>query len=199
MTADSAPEILVNVEPVHAGRLWLAFELGCDDNQIHIRAALILREQCELHNKDRVHAGHDHCQTTVGSVSARLCKFNGHLDLPSGYQCLLNRGGTLREAVIDQCELYGDSVDVFLVEHMAIQPDYRGRDLGLIAMRALVRTFATGETLAATRPLPVMPEGEYLSPLELRDAQVRLSRYWQRAGFERYGRTDILVRAPGQR
>jgi hypothetical protein len=111
---------------------------------------------------------------------------------------LLNRGGTLREAVVDQCELYGDTVDVFVVEHMEIQPGYRGRELGLSAMRALLRTFATGETLAATRPCPIAPEGRRFGPIGLREAQERLSRYWQRAGFERFGRSDILVRPPGR-
>ena len=198
MTARSSPKNLVNVRPINDSNLWLAFELGCDDDQIHIRAALILREQCEMHASDHTHNANDRRQVTVGSVTATLCKSKGRLDLPVGYECLLNRNGTLREALVDQCELYGDGVDVFVVEQMEIEPCHRGRGLGLTAMRGLLRTFATGETLAATRPLPAIPEGQTLSPIELREAQERLRRYWQRAGFERYGRSDILVRAPGR-
>jgi hypothetical protein len=112
---------------------------------------------------------------------------------------LLDRSGALKEALVDQCELYGDGVDVFVIEHMEIQPNHRGRGLGLSAMRGLLRTFATGETLAATRPVPTILEGKTLSPIELREVQERLCRYWQRVGFERFGRSDILVRAPGQR
>lgn len=198
MTAGSSREILVNVQPINASGLWLAFELACDDDQIHIRAALILREQCEVLG-DHAHNANDHRQVTVGNVTARLCKFNGHLDLPLGYEWLLNRSGTFKEALVDQCELYGDGIDVFVVEHMEIEPSHRGRGLGLTAMRGLLRTFATGETLAATRPLPTIPEGKTLSPTELREAQQRLCRYWLRAGFVRFGRSDILVKAPGQR
>ena len=191
MTAGSSPEILVNVQPINSSSLWLAFELGCDDDQIHIQAALILRQHCDSPGGDG--------QLTVGNVTARLCKFKGRLDLPPGYECLLNRGGTFKEALVDQCELYGDGGDVFVVEQMEIGPSHRGRGLGLTAMRGLLSTFATGETLAATRPLPTIPEGKTLWPTELRDAQERLCRYWQRAGFVRFGRSDILVRAPGQR
>jgi hypothetical protein len=199
MTAGSPPDILVNVQPFTASRLWLGFELGCDDDQLQIRAALILREQRELPGGDHTHHVNDHAQMTVGNVTARLCKFRGCLDLPPGYECLLNRSGTFKEALVDQCELYGDGIDVFVVEHMEIEPSYRGRGLGLIAMRGLLRTFATGETLAATRPSPTIPQGKRLWPTELREAQERLCRYWKRAGFERFGRSDVLVRAPGQR
>ena len=198
MTARSSREILVNVQP-NAASLWLAFELGCDDDQIDIRAALILREQCELPGGAYMHNVDDHRQMTVGNVTARLCRFSGRLDLPPGYECLLNRSGTFKEALVDQCELYGDGVDVFVVVHMEIEPSHRGRGLGLTAMRGLLRTFATGETLAAIRPLPTIPEGRTLWPGELREAQERLCRYWQRAGFVRFGRSEILVRAPGQR
>jgi hypothetical protein len=135
----------------------------------------------------------------VGNVTARLCKFNGRLDLPHGYECLLDRSGSFKEALVDQCELYGDGVDVLVIEHMEIEANHRGRGLGLSAMRGLLRTFATGETLAATRPWPTIPEGKTLSPIELREVRERLCRYRQRVGFERFGRTDILVRAPGQR
>ena len=198
MTVRPSREILVNVQP-NATRLWLAFELGCDDDQIHIRAALILREHCELPGGDYTRNVDDHRQMAVGNVTARLCKFSGRLDLPPGYECLLNRSGTFKEALVDQCELYGDGVDVFVVEHMHIEPSHRGRGLGLTAMRGLLRTFATGETLAAIRPSPTIPEGKTLSPAELREAQERLGRYWQRAGFVRFGRSEILVSAPGQR
>jgi hypothetical protein len=198
MTAGSSRENLVHVQPINAAGLWLAFELGCDDDQIHIRAALILREACELPGGDQTQNVNDYRQSTVGNVTARLCKFRGGLDLPPGYECLLNRGGTFKEALVDQCELYGDGIDVFVVEHMEIEPSHRGRGLGLMAMRGLLRTFAVGETLAATRPMPTIPEGKTLWPTEMREAQERLCRYWQRAGFVRFGRSDILVRAPGQ-
>lgn len=199
MTARSSSDIPVTVQPTNASGLWLAFELGCDDDEIHIRAALILREHCELHGCDHEHNVNNHGKMTVGNVTARLYKYKGHLELPPGYECLLNRNGTFKEALLDQCELYGEGVDVFVIEHMEIEPNHRGRGLGLSAMRALLRTFATGETLAATRPLPTIAEGKTLWPSELREAQERLCRYWQRAGFERFGRSDILVRAPGQR
>jgi hypothetical protein len=199
MTARSSSDILMNVQPTNACGLWLAFELGCDDDQIHIRAALVLRELCELRGCDHAHNLNDHRQVTVGNVTARLCKYKGHLELPPGYECLLNRAGTFKEALVDQCELYGDGIDVFVIEHMEIEPSHRGRGLGLSAMRGLLRTFATGETLAATRPVPTVPDGKMLWPTELRDVQERLCRYWQRAGFKRFGRSDILVRAPGQR
>jgi hypothetical protein len=179
--------------------LWLAFELGCDDDETHIRAALILREQCQMHGSDDPHNMNDLQQMRVGNVTARFCKYKGHLDLPPGYECLLDRSGNLREALVDQCELYGDGVDVFIIEHMEIEATHRGRGLGLMAMRGLLRTFATGETLAATRPMPAIPEGKTLPTIELRERQERLCRYWRRAGFERFGRSDILVRAPGQR
>jgi hypothetical protein len=183
----------------NASNLWLAFELDCDSEQIDIRAALILREERALPGGDYPHHLNDQRQMTVGNVMARLCKFGARLDLPPGYECLLNRSGTFKEALVDQCELYGDGIDVFVVEHMEIEPSHRGRGLGLTAMRGLLRTFATGETLAATRPVPTIPDGKTLWPTELREAQERLCRYWRRAGFERFGRSDILVRAPGQR
>jgi hypothetical protein len=199
MTGGSSSESQVNVRPTNDSGLWLGFELGCDADQIQIRAALILREHCGLHGCDHAHNGNDRGQMTVGNVTARLCKYNGHLELPPGYECLVDRNGTFKEALVDQCELYGDGIDVFVIEHMEIEPDHRGRGLGLSAMRGLLRTFATGETLAATRPMPTNPEGKTLWPIELREAQERLCRYWRRAGFERFGRSDILVRAPGQR
>ena len=199
MSAASTREIPVNVQPIDASSLWLGFELCCDDSQIHVRAALILREQREVPGGDYTHNANVHRQVIVGNVSARLCKYDGHLNLPLGYECLLNRHGTFKEALVDQCELYGDGVDVFVVEHMEIEPSHRGCGLGLRAMRGLLRTFASGETLAAIRPLPTIPEGKALWPIELREAQARLCRYWQRAGFVRFGRSDILVKAPGQR
>jgi len=196
MTDSSAQELLVKLQPTIPSNLWLSFELRCDDQDIDIRAALILRESCELNGRGHICKPHHQRQSTIGSVAAMLCKWSGHLDLPSGYECLLNSAGALRDALVDQCELYGNGVDVFVIERMDIDPEYRGRDLGLAAMRALLHAFATGETLAAIRLAPTVPEGRTFSTFELRDAQDRLRKYWQRAGFERFARTDILVRAP---
>ena len=119
-------------------------------------------------------------------------------DIEPLHACLFDRSGRMRPNV---ARLYGGDtfVDSLLyVESIEVAVDHRGRELGLKAMKALLRHFSHQVTLAFCKPYRIYRAGElrerdprYVDPALVRNPRPRpktaLARYWARAGFTKCG------------
>jgi hypothetical protein len=116
----------------------------------------------------------------------------------SEYMVLLgtdNDRSSVRDDIIDEFELSTAVPDILIVDRIVIEEPYRGHDLGLHAMRALLNVFGNSAVLVACTPHPIRDEDEPApSPTALAAAQRKLRAYWKRAGFKRFERTPIYIR-----
>jgi GNAT superfamily N-acetyltransferase len=89
--------------------------------------------------------------------------------------------------------------DILLVTRIEIKPEYRGHNVGLVAMRALIDMFGKGCGLVVCQPFPLQYGGN--TPVahddkEYQKALEKLRKYWSRVGFKRVPKTDLYALAP---
>jgi hypothetical protein len=118
------------------------------------------------------------------------------LDAPDGdlatLTSLLGRDGCLRQAIVNQFDVGTDIPDVVYIGHATIEPAYRGRQIGLLAMRAVIRALGGAQTLFVCIPSPTEPHER--TPQQKAAGQRKLRKYWSQVGFERIGRTELYGR-----
>jgi hypothetical protein len=139
-----------------------------------------------------------------GADIRKIAYWHTDEDIEPLHACLFDRSGRMWPPV---ARLYGGDafVDFALyVESIEVAIDHRGRDVGLKAMKALLRHFAHQVTLAFCKPYPIYRAGElrergsqYFDPALVRvpeaQAAKALARYWARAGFTKFWRGPYYV------
>lgn len=100
---------------------------------------------------------------------------------------------------------------LLILSRLVIQPAYRGRGRGLLALRALMHTLRAGTGLIAMKPFPLQSESWYDEadrlarvaryglegfPTNHDIATAALRRYYGRLGFKRVPRTPYMVLDP---
>jgi len=110
------------------------------------------------------------------------------------------RTGHLRESVSNQLDQSFTS-DVLLVERLQIAEEHRGYGLGLLAMRAVINAFAHPQCLVVCKPFPLQFAGQVtrVNEREAEIAQKKVGEHWQKVGFQRVPRSELLVLSTTQR
>jgi hypothetical protein len=98
--------------------------------------------------------------------------------------------------------------NLLILDRLTIDPPYRGKQRGLIALLGLIDQFCSGVRVAALKPFPLQHEAsakredrtdEYrrleLDKFEqdMRKSTAALKRYYARAGFKAVPRTDYMI------
>ncbi|MBV9327514.1 MAG: hypothetical protein JO352_27550 [Chloroflexi bacterium] len=232
MNSVTLPRLPEAVQPEHVS---LDMHLECpaepDENAYAIPLwADVIVQVWPDHDADKL-SSEEPIKVNVGMVHATLFKvgqaeeINGRDGLyvleeeseeSAEYMQLFNAEG-VRADVYEMCELSTFAPDVLLVNMIQIEPEFRCRDLGLHAMRALVSVFANGSTLIACTPFPPnqhqksesVGHGSVLEPLydrtkdprtdaEIAAGQRKLRAHWSRFGLRRFRRTDIYIMGGAQ-
>lgn len=138
--------------------------------------------------------------------------FDAHSDTLAGYWNVLFsvRTRELRPALRRQFEL--SVSDVLILDTLEIEPEHRGKRLGLSVVDSTIRVFARDPfMLVVCNPFPMQCGGkqrddEWRARMEpsrfvgnKNDAQQRLQRYWQRLGFTPIGTTGYYALSPGHK
>jgi hypothetical protein len=155
----------------------------------------------------------DETRVQIGHISATLIRLSDAtaagwdlytaLDAPSHStsECLelLGDNGEYSAAVQDvlQDEVFWPE-NILLVERLEIQPEHRGHNAGLYAMRAFIDLLGAGCSVVACKPFPLQFEGKVTDEnrKEFLAAQTKLRKYWGRVGFKRVPKTDLCVLSP---
>ena len=119
------------------------------------------------------------------------------------YLALLTEHGEWTEDVQKRFEVYSD--DILVLNRITIKPEFRGRGFALLTLRVIIKTFSELCGLIACKPFPLQHEGSkqvqnrikkpVQDPQFLKD-QAHLRRYWQRLGFKRVPKTELLAMSP---
>ena len=100
------------------------------------------------------------------------------------------------------------SLDLLMLERAEIEPAFRRRGLGLLAVSRTIDVFGTNCGLVAMKPFPLQfrnhldpgwppPDGLQDPEAEFRIAVQKLRHYWGRAGFKRVHGTEYWALCPG--
>jgi GNAT superfamily N-acetyltransferase len=94
---------------------------------------------------------------------------------------------------------------VLIIDRLEVLPEYRGRNVGLLAMRRLIERFCAGAPIVAIKPFPLQHEGgggdvdEWKSRLKLADldqnerrATTKLRRHYAKLGFKAMKGTPFM-------
>ena len=157
----------------------------------------------------------------IGSISL----FDVRLDLAHEYQCssfdvldsvsqdtaaflpLLEEDGWT-DLVRKRCEPYSD--DLVIIDRVKIEEPYRGRGIGLLAVRHALEIYGHHLGVAALIPFPLQFGGSNDPEFELppgvtdkeqaRDsALAKLRAHWSRLGFRQFDNTEINIRGMSRR
>jgi len=99
-------------------------------------------------------------------------------------------------------------LDLLILDRAEIEPAFRKRGLGLLAISRAIDLFGENCGLVAMKPFPLQfggyrdsgwraPEGVPDPVAEFRIARQKLRRYWERAGFKRVDGTEYWALCPG--
>jgi len=98
--------------------------------------------------------------------------------------------------------------NILILERLVIAPEFRGKGLGLQAIRALIRRLRQGVGLVALKPFPLQFEagaseskgyrakGLHLFKLRETEARKKLVEYYARLGFREVPDTEFMVLNP---
>jgi hypothetical protein len=103
--------------------------------------------------------------------------------------------------------------DLLIVNKVNVDLEYRGRGLGILAVKTAIDCFSRGCGLVALKPFPLQfthwesPDWEPETPLPdgmtkaqaFRSALKKVEKHWARLGFRRIGRTDLWGLCPAHR
>lgn len=106
------------------------------------------------------------------------------------------------------------SPNLLILDRLIIEPKWRGKGRGLVALRGLIQLLRPGAGLIAMKPFPLQNEAHFMDadgaserkrlrlddfPSRHRVATAALCRYYGRLGFKRVPKTDYMVCDPDQR
>lgn len=94
--------------------------------------------------------------------------------------------------------------DILIIDKVEILPDYRGKSIGLKAVRRTMEFLGSGCAVTALHPHPIQYDGKLdkdwtqrMQPqafaCDKRTAKKKLREYWSRLGFQRIGRTSYMA------
>jgi GNAT superfamily N-acetyltransferase len=81
------------------------------------------------------------------------------------------------------------------IKRIEIEPKYRGKGIGLAAIRRAIDVLRVNCELVALKPFPLQFEGK-VTPTNRREAQAattKLKRYYRRMGFKDLGGTGFMM------
>lgn len=115
---------------------------------------------------------------------------------------LVDEDGEMREEVVDQFPDLIWQYRIVTVNSITIEPEYRGRGIGLLALRKVLEVFGHS-AFVLIKPYPlqfsgwhdaswVPPEGVHDPEREFGRARKKLVRYWKRLGAREIGKTGYL-------
>ena len=101
-------------------------------------------------------------------------------------------------------------LDLLILEHAEIEPAFRKRGFGLLAVARTIDVFGENCGLVAMKPFPLQfrnyldpgwssPEGIDDPQTAFRIASEKLRRHWARAGFKRVNGTDYWALCPARK
>lgn len=145
----------------------------------------------------------DHKEAVIGKVRGERVDLGEALNLNASIEEIFDVSSELYEVyaalfnpqtdeLLDSLKLESFG-DVLVVHSVEIVPEYRGLNLGLLAMLQTIKTFGGGCAIAAIKPFPlqfsskVTPDNE----AEFVQGQNKLREHWKRLGFRRAGKTDF--------
>ena len=100
--------------------------------------------------------------------------------------------------------------NLLVVDKLVIYPQYRGKSLGLLALRALIHRHRSGVGLIAMNPVPLQFESKFVDEknsdlfrrfgldsfsLPKNKATAKLKKYYGRLGFKQVPQTEFMVRS----
>ncbi len=130
----------------------------------------------------------------------------------SHYLELIDDGGdwhdVVREKFVDLL-----SSNLLIINQVKVEPKYRGKGLGILAVKTAIDCFSQGCGLVALKPFPLqftswqspdwkpeLPLGKGLSKAQaFRSALRKVEKHWARLGFRRIGKTEIWGLCPAHR
>jgi hypothetical protein len=141
----------------------------------------------------------------TGMDMAEACDAHG-AEADEYYSAVLDPEMEWREAVTKQFGGGLIETDVLAFTKLVIEPAYRGKHLGLLALLRTMQIFNAGCGLTLIKPWPLQYTSKEFEELEKHgktsqgwtDRQrkqefTKLRRYWSRLGFERIGSTDFYA------
>lgn len=123
-------------------------------------------------------------------------------------QAFYGADGGFRESVLDQFpDAFVAGADLLALHVIRVQPEFRGRGVGLRASRRAIDLLAGGCGIVAMKPFPQQFEGvgegaanadEFYAGLstDRPEAWRRLESYWTRIGFVRLGDSPYFALSP---
>lgn len=82
--------------------------------------------------------------------------------------------------------------DLLIIHKIEVNPQFRGHQLGLLALLRTIKTFGEGCAMVAIKPFPLQFENKVTdkNQSKFEAAQKKLRRYWAKLGFVRFEETD---------
>jgi GNAT superfamily N-acetyltransferase len=130
----------------------------------------------------------------------------------SHYLELIDDGGDWHEEVREKfVDLL--SSNLLIINQVKVEPKYRGKGLGILAVKTAIDCFSQGCGLVALKPFPLQftswqsPDWKPELPLPrglskaqaFRSALRKVEKHWARLGFRRIGKTEIWGLCPAHR
>lgn len=130
----------------------------------------------------------------------------------SHYLELIDDGGDWHDDVREQfIDLL--SSNLLIINQVKVEPKYRGKGLGILAVKTAIDCFSQGCGLVASKPFPLQftswksPDWKPEPPLPkglskaqaFRSALRKVEKHWARLGFRRIGKTEIWGLCPAHR
>jgi hypothetical protein len=192
----------------------------------HLEFTLGIKRKVEPHDyvleidSDLVYVDDRDESTTIGTLEAKLVHVKRALDagerlvdifehtyeLCDIYSALFDSGTqTLREA-IDRFFNGVTLTNLLILSRMQIEPEHRGRMLGLVAVCRMLDVLGSGSGLAVCQPYPLqfstcskndaawrdyLAVDEFVRDLDVATAKLR--KYWERLGFRRIPTTPFFA------
>jgi GNAT superfamily N-acetyltransferase len=116
-----------------------------------------------------------------------------------------------KKSVLDVLDDEPFDFNLLIIDRLTIYPKFRGKNLGLVTLRTLIRRLSHGVGLIVLKPFPLQFESTYkdgknsdhykelgfdlFSDTEEK-AEMKLVNYYEKMGFRKVRRLDYMVRSP---
>jgi len=100
------------------------------------------------------------------------------------------------------CRLFNNippTLNFLLIHRMEIEPEYRGKGVGLVVLLKVIKKWGRGCALAVIKPFPLQYEDTEGREKELRRDRRKLINYYSKLGFVRIPGTEFYALSLGDR
>jgi len=143
-------------------------------------------------------------ETVIGKIHAERIDLGAAYDQKASVMEIFDSSSELYEVYValfnlktdgflDALELETPFGDILVIHSIEVIPEYRGRNLGLLAMLQTIKTFGGGCVVAAIKPFPLQFTGKVTddNEAEFNRGQKKLRDHWKKLGFKRAMKTDF--------